>query len=241
MARVTIIKTGSTYPELARRRGDFEDWIGAALLKAGVETETIDATRSAPLPAPASLDGAIVTGSHAMVTDEAAWSERTGAWLRQMTTAETPLLAICFGHQLLARAWGGVVDYHVAGPEMGRVTAQLGGRTRGDLLFGHLPERIDTLNGHNQFVLQPPPGAVILAATDRDRCHALRLGKAAWGVQFHPEIDADITRFYIGMSRAVLEESGQDPDGLSAACCDTPLAAGLLQRFAEIVGDWTAG
>lgn len=89
MIRVTIIKTGGTYPELARRRGDFEEWIGARLPGVGVEAETIGATRCEPLPAPASLDGAIVTGSHAMVTDGAAWSERTGAWLRQMAAAGT--------------------------------------------------------------------------------------------------------------------------------------------------------
>ncbi|MEZ4555438.1 MAG: gamma-glutamyl-gamma-aminobutyrate hydrolase family protein [Caldilineaceae bacterium] len=57
-----------------------------------------------------------MTGSHSMVTDRAAWSERSADWLRAVVAAEWPVLGICFGHQLLAHAWGGVVG---PGIEMG--------------------------------------------------------------------------------------------------------------------------
>ena len=54
------------------------------------------------LPDPAAVEALIVTGSAAMVTDREAWSVAAGAFLRSVVERGAPVLAICYGHQLLA-------------------------------------------------------------------------------------------------------------------------------------------
>jgi GMP synthase (glutamine-hydrolysing) len=88
---------------------------------------------------------------------------------------------------------------------------------------------------HVESVLELPPGAVRLGGNAADPNHAFRLGPQAWGVQFHPEFDADVIRGYIEGRREILESEGLDPDALGAATLETPAGFRLLRRFAEIV------
>ena len=60
------------------------------------------------------------------------------------------------------------------------------------------------------------------------------MGDAAWGVQFHPEFDAEVVRTYIYHHAEVLRREGQDPAELAAGCRDTPYGTAILTRFLEI-------
>ncbi|MEN8688043.1 MAG: gamma-glutamyl-gamma-aminobutyrate hydrolase family protein, partial [Desulfuromonadales bacterium] len=125
MNKLLIIKAGSTFTETARDYGDFEEMTRRA---AGLEQESVgvvDAVRSGQLPAPENCCGAIITGAHCMVTDNLDWSLAIEAWIRSIVTASVPLLGICYGHQLLARAMGGRVDYHPQGKEVGTFDIRL--------------------------------------------------------------------------------------------------------------------
>ena len=57
----------------------------------------------------------------------------------------------------------------------------------------------------------------------------------AWGVQFHPEMDADIARTYICAESAKLITEGQNPEQMLANVRETPVAAEVLRRFAKLV------
>ena len=61
------------------------------------------------------------------------------------------------------------------------------------------------------------------------------MGEAAWGVQFHPEFDAEVVTTYIEHYAEYLRAEGQDPAALSAGCCDTPVGTTILRKFGEIV------
>jgi GMP synthase (glutamine-hydrolysing) len=61
------------------------------------------------------------------------------------------------------------------------------------------------------------------------------VGETAWGVQFHPEFDADVMRGYIDMLAEGLRKEGADPAALRERVAATDTAAGLLGRFARIV------
>jgi GMP synthase (glutamine-hydrolysing) len=137
-AALCIIKTGDTLPVLRERHGDFEDWIARGLAGQGLPVRTIDPRQGANWPAPAQIAGVVVTGSPAMVTDRADWSERTAAWLAQLVEEEVPVLGICYGHQLLAHALGGTVGRHPQGIEIGTVTVECADAARGDALLGAL-------------------------------------------------------------------------------------------------------
>ena len=114
-ARILVLKLGDTLPALKARKGDFEDWIVAGLGVAREDVRVVDVPRGDPLPDASDHDGIIITGSEAMVTERREWSERTADWLRKAVGRGPAVLGICYGHQLLAHALGGVVGNNPRG------------------------------------------------------------------------------------------------------------------------------
>jgi len=231
MQEVLIVKLGSTFPSLAARRGDFEDWVRAGLELGPMETVSVAPLAGDSLPAPRRFMGIVLTGSHRMVTQQEGWLRRAASWLREVVVAEVPLLAICYGHQLLAHVAGGAVDYSPAGREFGTVSVELGAAAPADPLFSGLPGRFGVQVCHAQSVLSLPPGAECLAASVREPHQAFRVGRRAWGVQFHPEFDADVTRTYVRQFATELQAEGQDPVELEANVSETPHCAAVLKCF----------
>jgi GMP synthase (glutamine-hydrolysing) len=233
--KVVIIKAGETFPVLSERRGDFEDWIQAPL---GIEPEKIHlvkAYRGEDLPDPRQVDGVVITGSNAMVTDRAEWSENLAAWLPSAIEAGIPLLGICYGHHLLAHALGATVGPNPLGGEMGTVEIQLTESATIDPLFKDHTSVIQVQVSHFQSVLTHPDGATLLASSVRDPHFAFSYGKSAWGIQFHPEFDADIVRTYIDLYSEQLRTNGLDPSELHKTVTETPYGRSFLERFGEIV------
>ncbi|MCH8499866.1 MAG: glutamine amidotransferase [Marinobacter sp.] len=234
MARVVILKTGSTYPSIRASLGDFQDWFKRALPE-GLGVEVVNVAAGESPGQPQDWAGVIVTGSPAMVTERADWSEATAAWLAQAVAQSIPVLGVCYGHQLLAHALGGQVDYHPAGRESGTWEVQLLPAADQDALFGGMPSSFPVHLTHRQSVLQLPEGAVRLAANTFEPHQAFRVGSCAWGVQFHPEFTAEIMRAYLDVQRPDLEKEGQDASQLLAAVTDAPAATALLARFGRLV------
>ena len=69
-----------------------------------------------------------------------------------------------------------------------------------------------------------------------DPNQAYALGECAWGVQFHPEFDADVTRTSLEVRADAVREEGLDPDALAAAVSESPAGPKLLRRFAALLG-----
>jgi GMP synthase (glutamine-hydrolysing) len=234
--RVVIVKTGSAEPGVRARRGDFEDWIRAGLALPQGELSVVDVSRGEALPAARSVRGVVITGSAAFVSEREPWSVATEAWLRPVVGAGTPVLGICYGHQLLAQAFGGRVGPNPRGREMGTVAVDLAPAIRGrDPLLGGLPERVVVQTTHVESVLALPEGAIRLASNETDANHAFAVGPRAWGVQFHPEFDADVMRGYVRERAGILRAEGLDPESLAAATRESPHGAAVLRRFGEIV------
>jgi GMP synthase (glutamine-hydrolysing) len=229
-----IVQTGSTLPAVRTRHGDFADWFrrGLGLSRAGVDVGRAHAGEA--LPDPGSYAAAIVTGSPAMVSERLAWSEATADWLRIAVAAGLPILGVCYGHQLLAHALGGRVDYHANGREIGTVAIERLPDARDDALFGTAPVRFDAHASHQQSVLDLPRGAVVLASSAHDPNHAVRYAPRVWGLQFHPEFSVEIMRGYLRAS--VHAANGDCP----LPCCrqrrhaPAPAARRLLRRFRAI-------
>lgn len=235
MVQILIIKTGSTYPEIEAQHGDFEAWFARVLGRAGPIISVCDVASGASLPESADFDAVIVTGSSAMVTDRAPWSEATAAWLSTWVNSGRPALGVCYGHQLLAHALGGSIGFHPRGREMGTLEVTLTEAVHGDPLFGDQPRRFPAHLTHRQSVCALPPGATLLAASAHEPNQAFRVGSCAWGVQFHPEFDENIMRAYIKRLQPVLTEEGHDVDAMLAALQPTEEAQQVLHRFVDWV------
>jgi GMP synthase (glutamine-hydrolysing) len=171
----------------------------------------------------------IVTGSASSVVDLEPWMERTAELLRELVREEVPLLGICFGHQLLGHALGGRVERNACGREMGTVELTL---SRSDPVIGHAgawhvnSTHVDTL-------VELPPAAELLGTTQLEPHAAVRFGEAAWGVQFHPELDAQVMREYFAARRSLLDAEGFDLARAEADLRDAPFGAAVIARFLE--------
>ena len=235
MKKLYIIKVGTTYPATAERFGDFDAWIAAGLVGETLAIQTVDAEKGDELPPPNACAGIVITGSHAMVTDRLSWSVAVENWLPKVLAAGIPLLGICYGHQLLAQAFGGVVGFHPRGKEIGTVDIHLREDANGDLLFRELPKTFQAHVIHAQSVLRLPPEAILLASNSYEPHHAFRLGDSAWGLQFHPEYDTRIIHEYIEAQREELESAGRDVQEILGTVTDTPAAGSLLKNFADLI------
>lgn len=236
MTSLVIIKTGDAFPEVVDQHGDFEQLFIeqlSAVLPTHLSLAIWDA-RLASTP-PTNVAGAVITGSHSMVSNKEPWSEALKPWLQQALAEDIPLLGVCYGHQLMATALGGISDYHPAGRESGTRRVRLTRAGQQDPLFSQLPESFPAHLTHAQSVMKLPTNTTVLAHNSHDAHQALRYGPRQWSVQFHPEFTPPVMRAYIERQRAALRDQGEDPEELLVAVTDTPDASSLLRRFLAFV------
>jgi GMP synthase (glutamine-hydrolysing) len=141
-----------------------------------------------PPPRPLeSYDAALVFGG-AMHADQEAthpWIGEELRWLTRLLESGTPVLGICLGVQLLARAAGSWVG-PLPQPEIGWYEVELTDAGAADPVVGALPRTFEALQWHH-YTYGLPEGAVELARSPACT-QAFRLGDTCWGVQFHPEV-----------------------------------------------------
>lgn len=230
---IAIISTGNTFESIQEQEGDFHELIAEGLGN-HVVTIHIDARTVKQMPAPSELAGAVLTGSHDMVTDQAPWSEALAAWLRLAVKEELPIIGICYGHQLLAHALGGKVGYHPQGVEVGTHQVVVTDAAQQDPLFKTLPKQFAVNLVHAQSVIELPQGATRLAFNAHEHHQAYRFGKCAWGFQFHPEFSAAVMTGYFDNMQTKLEQKNIPWRELKQQVSETPDSATLLHRFAEL-------
>jgi GMP synthase (glutamine-hydrolysing) len=165
------------------------------------------------------------------------WLGTERALLADAVRQELPVLGVCLGAELLAQAAGGRSD-RLAAPEIGWVEVERSPDAAADPLLGALPERFCTFEWHG-FGFTAPPGGVLLASSD-GRPQAFRHGERAWGVQFHPEVDARIIGGWASGAPGALRAVGRDPERLLAESeRQTPahrrVAGALGRAFAQVV------
>ncbi|MES2606577.1 MAG: glutamine amidotransferase [Pseudomonadota bacterium] len=234
MKPLLIIKTGYAIKGVPAELRDFEHWTAAAAGLSLDQCHTIAVIDGEQLPDANAYRGVVITGSAAMVTDRLAWSEYTGSWLRTAIQQEIPILGICYGHQLLAHALGGVVDYNPRGREMGTKLIHLAAAAQQDELFRVSPPTFPAHVTHMQSVLRLPYGAEVLGWNSFEAHHAVRFAPRVWGVQFHPEFTTTAMSSYLHIRSEVLKKEGADVEQLYADVCDTADSEQLLRRFVAL-------
>ena len=235
---IIVVRTGDPVPTVAATRGSFADLIAqaASLEPSGaaggassspLPFEVFDIRAEAP-PDPRSAAAFIITGSASNVPSREPWMLSAEAWLRDVVRAGTPTLGICFGHQILAQALGGEVQKNPRGREIGTVRIE---RIAADPLFDGLPAAFEVNATHVDTVAVLPPGATLLARSSLDEHQAIRFTETCYGVQFHPEIDAEVMRAYVEARREILAAERFVVDALLAEVTHAPHGRQILRSF----------
>lgn len=228
---LAILQMGDPPLDIQQKLGVQSDWMIAALPDTTLTVKVLRPASGDVLPEPATLAGAILTGSTAMVTDREDWSEYSAAWIRQAMAQHVPLLGICYGHQLMSHALGGVVDYHPAGREIGQLPIQLHEGAKHDPLLADLPQSFMANLTHEQSVLQPPTHATVLASSEHDAHQILRYSPHALSLQFHPEFSTEVMSYFLSRREALFSTEGYDIPAMCAALGPTPVAQKILHDF----------
>ncbi|HEX6257261.1 MAG TPA: type 1 glutamine amidotransferase [Euzebyales bacterium] len=190
--------------------------IGDQLRVRGVELDIRHVYADDPVPdePPEAL---LVMGGQMCTDEEGAhpFLRHESDLLAKCVAADSPTLGICLGAQLLAEVTGGTVRHDT--PEIGFAEVRLTDAGRDDPLLDGFADGTPTFNAHRDFITAGP-GAVVLARSDRAPVHALRAGGRVYGVQFHPEMDADRVARYANASQpgAYLRRHGWEPADLIA-------------------------
>lgn len=234
MKPVLIIRTGQAPDSIRARYGDFPHWFRLAAQLEPQQVQVVDVAAGETLPPPKEVAGALITGSAAMVTERAPWSENTAGWIRNAMDIDLPLVGVCYGHQLMSHALGGRVDYLPGGREIGTVSIELLPEATQDPMTAHLQDRSFRAHAtHEQSVLELPKDTRVLARSERDPHHLLRYGHNAVSTQFHPEFNADIMRAYIRRKHHDMRREGFDPQHTFQQVAATPMARRLLKTFSR--------
>jgi GMP synthase-like glutamine amidotransferase len=230
--RVLVIVNAESDPP-----GRVAEW----LTEAGLGLRVVTGAR---LPADLTgFDGLVVLGGGMSAWDDeiAPWLPHERALLRAAVADEVPTLAICLGAQLLAAANGGRVAPNPDGPEFGAQLIAKRAAAATDPLFGPvLPITPDVIQWHFDAVTELPPGAVLLAGSPVCEHQAYRLGRLAWGMQFHIETTPEIVRAWAATDAAHLD--GYDLESMlsrsDAAHHDVAeVWAPVVRAFADVVRD----
>lgn len=170
----------------------------------------------------------IFSGSPHGVYEDLPWIRQAEAFVREAEAAGRVLIGGCFGHQLIAQALGGTVAKSERGWGLGAHSYTV---TRREAWMQGGPDSVTSLVSHQDQVVRPPQGAVVLAASDFCPYAMLRIGGRVLTVQSHPEMNVATSDRLLEMRR---ERAGEDVYATGKASLAEPL-------HHEDVARWMAG
>jgi GMP synthase (glutamine-hydrolysing) len=200
----------------------------------GLDVRTVETLGGDRLPDHAEVGGALVMGGPMNVDEVERYpglaAERE--WIAAAMSRKMPILGICLGAQLIARALGVEVRPGKRA-EIGFSPVQI--YEPDDPILGSLAPQTAALHWHGD-VFDLPDGATRLASSEQTALQAFRLGNA-WGVLFHPEADVALVEAWLAEptmaeeARGVLGDDGPAAIRGQAQVAERQLAARSTQGF----------
>ena len=222
---VGILETGKP-PEALRERFPGYSAMFADLLGPGFTVTAYDVQAGEPPASPEAHSAYLVTGSPAGVYDDLPWIKPLKEFLRA-AKGKAKLVGICFGHQIMAEAFGGKVEKSARGWGVGLQTLEVCGAA--PFLGGEQAVSISASH-QDQIVVQPPASRVLAANAFSPYGVLLYEDQAALSMQFHPEFTPDFAKALIEVRRDRLPEADAALASLSQPN-DREAVAGWIRRF----------
>ncbi len=188
MPRITIIETGLLPPKY-QAHGSFPEMFARMIRAedAAVDVDVVSVVTGAPLPDPGTLQAILITGSAAGVYDGFDWIAPLEDFVRAAYARRTPMVGICFGHQLIAQAMGGVVRKSEQGWGIGRhvyrVTPDNGVIADAELAI--------SCSHQDQVIETPAMARTIMSSPFTPHAGLLYANGTTLSVQPHPEFSAE--------------------------------------------------
>jgi GMP synthase (glutamine-hydrolysing) len=247
---------------------EHEATAGASLMEGalGSAVEVVRPYLGAALPESSQLAGLIVLGGSMGAWDDeiAPWLPATRSLIRDAVRTQLPVLGICLGGQLLAAACGGTVERGADGLELGLVPVVPLPEVEADPFFGAVQRALTADEAedegsagdrttdqaarpwlvhqyHYDAVTRLPVEAELLITAGRYPHQGFRVGPAAWGVQYHPEVSTGLfTEWVEGAVRSgelPAESVGVLGPVRDAGAAQMRLAALHAGAFLDVVSD----
>ena len=227
MKNIIILDCGPSLPEVSEQFGCAPDWIMELLRNKecrfkcvkSYERETVVHSEG---------DAWIITGSPRSVYDELDWMLDMEEKIRNAQYQNKPVLGICFGHQLIAKSFGGQVELNPKGWELGSYPIDLTERGLKSRLLSDFNNHSVVYESHEDCVTVLPENAVELALNNKGN-QAFTIHENMYGVQFHPEFSWEIIKKYVSVRSA----KGVVVDDLSVP--ESNAGEVILHNFIEII------
>ncbi|VIO70569.1 GMP synthase [glutamine-hydrolyzing] [Bradyrhizobium ivorense] len=230
MPRITIMEAGLVSPELRERHGSypqmFERMIRA--VDESIDFDVVEIAAGEPVPDATGLEAILITGSSAGVHERLVWIPPLEDLVRAAYVRKVPMVGVCFGHQLIAQALGGIVRKSENGWGIGRHVYQVASGN-GLIESRHLAV---ACSHQDQVVEAPQEARTILLSDFTPHAGLLYANGRTLSVQPHPEFDAEY-------ATALCEaREGTVPDVVVAAAkeslakpLDSATLGGVIARF----------
>jgi GMP synthase-like glutamine amidotransferase len=217
--KLTIIQTGDVPLPLRDRFGPyrrmFEDMFDRT--GQGFSYDMVAASDGEPLPDPTTLEGIVITGSPAGVYDTFPWLDPLRSFIRGAYSSHTPMVGVCFGHQIMADALGGDVRKSEKGWGLGRHSYAVRSRPA---WMASAPAALAVACSHQDQVITPPAEAeVILGSNFTPNAGLVYRNGAAISFQPHPEFSDDYALALAELRRGFAPDNVVDT---AVASMDTP-------------------
>jgi len=197
MKKIIILSAGPGLPEIVNKYGHSSQWIPDILKNYNVDCEVkkIYEEESCSID---DGDAWIVTGSKYSVYDDLSWINKSLSFIDKLIKHRKPVLGICFGHQLLAKALGADVIKNPLGWELGSYKISLTDEGIENKLFHSFEKDEIVYESHQDIISNIPDNMKILANSDKS-IQSFQCYENIFGVQFHPEFSWEVTRMLMDL------------------------------------------
>ena len=189
---VVILSCGSGIPEVVSEYGHSSEWIPKTINNTNInysinrvyEYDSLDISQG---------DAFIITGSKFSVNDNIPWIPDLINFTKKIVESGKSLLGICFGHQIIASALGGLVEKNKLGWELGSYSISLTEDGKKSFIFSNFYNGDIVYESHQDVVTKLPNNTIELAFTEKAN-QSFIYNDNIIGVQFHPEFSFNVTR-----------------------------------------------